>query len=299
VVQPSSTPAGPERTGSPRCRSARTVPAHRCPRPPGPGRAAVAQTCAFTGSDARTRTGVPARERRKIPMTAAAFGPVVGFRQWDMRGDDLLSTRIPTDGSDRYVWPSRVDLTAVCLTNPSHPAPVSGCECGIHAARAPSKLPPHLFLDRPEDRVEGIVTLWGAIEMHRRGDRAQHARLLALLQPRAGAQQDRMTPIARRYGVPVIAREGALAFAAEHGQSTSGDLTPGTEFASVRAEINAMARDRAGRDLTLTELGRVGIGALCAAEYRWNHSGDFATFLRDAVAREMDEALGAAGRHTA
>jgi hypothetical protein len=68
--------------------------------------------------------------------------------------------------------------------------------------------------------VEGIVSVWGRIESHRDGLRAQHARVCALGR-RPGADA-----IAARLGVEVVDTDDLSAAAAAYGAPLPASLVP-------------------------------------------------------------------------
>jgi hypothetical protein len=66
--------------------------------------------------------------------------------------------------------------TAEDLVRPAHAAPGRGCNCGIHAYFKPSyEVSKVDYLG-----VTGIVTVWGHVEVHDVGVRAEFARVHAL-----------------------------------------------------------------------------------------------------------------------
>jgi len=133
--------------------------------------------------------------------------PVVGFRKWRLVGDHLSSPYIPLRWDEPVVharcYPANRGLLfgAGWLDEP-HDAPHPRCKCGIYAWHRPPSPGP---LPDP-GRVLGAVSLWGRIEVHADGVRAEHARIDALgLVPEVGAaQRGRMAEIAARLGVPLV-----------------------------------------------------------------------------------------------
>ncbi len=115
--------------------------------------------------------------------------PVVGYREWRIRDAELVSPYVDVPwGAD--------PVTAVCLprsdrvrvargaTGHLEDAPAPHCACGIYAYFEPYRRewsPAYGWL------VAGAVILWGKIELHRGGMRAQHARVAALALPPWGA----------------------------------------------------------------------------------------------------------------
>jgi len=147
--------------------------------------------------------------------------PVVGFRAWKIIDDRLLSPYIPCR------WEGRV-MHATCypanrsllrgegwLATP-HASPHRDCRCGIYAYHRPGTQPYY-----GEFRwVEGIVAVWGRIESHRDGLRAQHARVCAL-DRRPGAAE-----IAERLGVDLVERDALADAAPRYGAPLPPSLVP-------------------------------------------------------------------------
>lgn len=107
--------------------------------------------------------------------------PVVGFREWLIVRGALTSPYIP------YRWREAVARARCYPANRNlqfgrgwvaepHEAPHPSCKCGIYAFYRPRTATP--FPDA--DRVWGIVTVWGRLEVHSDGMRAEHARVEAL-----------------------------------------------------------------------------------------------------------------------
>jgi hypothetical protein len=99
--------------------------------------------------------------------------PLTAFRSWRMIDGRLRSPYRPV------FWDEPI-LDARCEGRRTdvHPAPDPGCGCGIYAC-----LDPDVDFPKVDYRaVTGIVTLWGRIEMHDDGMRAEHARIEALAQ---------------------------------------------------------------------------------------------------------------------
>ena len=98
--------------------------------------------------------------------------PVIGFRQWRLVGDELWSLH----ADDRWV---RGVQTAHCLEKDAHdgPAPQNGCTCGFYAWYGPT---PRTASAATSELVAGAVALWGQVELHAHGIRAQHAMIVAL-----------------------------------------------------------------------------------------------------------------------
>lgn len=135
---------------------------------------------------------------------------VIGFRQWRLRGSELSALR----ANDRWL---RGVQTAYCDRAPDHgPAPAKGCTCGIHAWYSP---PPRGASAATHDLVAGAVALWGTIELHAHGMRAQYAMVVALALPFSwGDKRRRIIAAANALEVPAVPARKLKAAALEHGE---------------------------------------------------------------------------------
>jgi hypothetical protein len=133
--------------------------------------------------------------------------PVVGFRKWRVVGDHLTSPYIPLRW-DRAVVKARCYPANRSLLfgqgwlDEPHAAPHPACRCGVYAWHS---LPARGPVPDP-GRVFGVVALWGRIEVHEEGMRAEHAAIRALgFSPELGdAYGEAMRAIARRLGVDLV-----------------------------------------------------------------------------------------------
>jgi hypothetical protein len=149
--------------------------------------------------------------------------PVIGFRQWRMAGEGLLSI-----GCDER-WPEAT-LVARCRAgansgaHPDQVAPVLDCSCGMHAWYEPC---PRTASAATRDWVAGAVAMWGAIELHGSGMRAQHCRIVALALPLSRwGKRERLVDMARRLGVPAVCHRDLKIVAARHGAPVPVGLRP-------------------------------------------------------------------------
>ena len=155
--------------------------------------------------------------------------PVVGFRKWRIARGFLCSPFVP------FFW-REPEILARCrpskhtrvfgrgwLETP-HEAPHPECECGVYAYHRPPPEGPIPYLDR----VTGIVTLWGRMEVHADGLRAQHARIEALaVRPQWGSrQEDRVRRIAEDLGVDLVDHRDLAVAAADYGGRLPRSLIP-------------------------------------------------------------------------
>jgi hypothetical protein len=136
---------------------------------------------------------------------------VIGFRQWRLCGDGLCSLLAAEP------WHRGVH-TAHCPTH-AHEAPANGCTCGIYAWYSPT---PRGASALTGDLVAGAVALWGQIELHAHGMRAQHAMIVALALPFSrGVKRRRILAAADVLEVPAVPARRLKATALTH-----GDLIP-------------------------------------------------------------------------
>ena len=120
------------------------------------------------------------------------FRPLVGFRHWRLASGGLRSLVCDV------AWPAAT-LTARCHAGGHHThPPVGECSCGIYAWYRPCPV-------RHSEVVAGAVVLWGDVELHTGGMRAQHCRVVALALPLSrGRKRRRVCAVAERLGVPVV-----------------------------------------------------------------------------------------------
>lgn len=131
--------------------------------------------------------------------------PVVGFRQWRLREDKLLSPY-----ASSIVW-DESPLRAQCMpglfpvrgTSWTHstPAPARHCACGIYAYFEPCM---QWELVYNVSLVPGAVILWGRIEVHRGGMRGQYARAICLASPRRALRHGAIQRAAGRLGIELV-----------------------------------------------------------------------------------------------
>jgi hypothetical protein len=166
--------------------------------------------------------------------------PVVGFRAWRMVEGRLLSPYIPCHWQGRTMhavcYPAnRVLLKGRGWLAEPHASPHPACKCGIYAYHRPGT---QAYFGEWE-WTEGVVIAWGRIEAHAQGLRAEHARVEALALPGPAEPERRRLAgaIAEALGVPLVARGGLEAFAAEVGAPLPAALRPaddGTPRAEAR-----------------------------------------------------------------
>lgn len=159
------------------------------------------------------------------------IAPVIGFRQWRLAADGLRSI------ASEEMWREPVHV-ARCLVgdHPQEPAPVSTCSCGVYAWYTPC---PRTASAPTRDYIAGAVVLWGAIELHMSGMRAQHCRIVALALPLSRwTKHDRVVGIARRFEVPAVRHRELGAVAAQHGAPVPAGLRPLTRTTCDLASVD-------------------------------------------------------------
>lgn len=143
---------------------------------------------------------------------------VIGFRQW--RLDDAMLCSPFVD----YTWAQGAN-TARCARAADHaePAPGHDCTCGLHAWYRPC---PRLgYASR--DLVGGAVALWGEIELHPTGMRAQHAAIVALALPLPRTTKRHcVLAVADALDVVVVPPRALTAAALDHGRPLAPGLAP-------------------------------------------------------------------------
>lgn len=141
---------------------------------------------------------------------------LIGFRSWKIDEDGTLRALTePHTPWDAPVSTACCRLDAAKRTDGHDPvlAPHPNCSCGLYAYHVPGR--------RPErDRVSGVVQLWGNVDIHRSGVRAQYARpvLLAVTESAGGEIDPRVRRAADRYGAQLIAADALPDAASEWGR---------------------------------------------------------------------------------
>ncbi len=145
---------------------------------------------------------------------------VVAFRQWRLGpGDELWSLR----ADERW---GRGALTARCRSEVPHdgPAPQNGCTCGFYAWYVPR---PRTAAAGTADLVNGAVAMWGHVELHAHGLRAEHAMVVALALPLLpGAKRGRVRAVARALEAEAVPARRLRATALEHGDVVPRSMRP-------------------------------------------------------------------------
>lgn len=150
--------------------------------------------------------------------------PVIGYRVWRIRDGDLVSqyTDVRWAGGP---------LRAECLSelyrrgpglHPT-PAPDPKCSCGIYAYFRPSE---RLGASSDSPLVLGAVVLWGRIEVHRSGMRAEWARPVAIGLPPFSPRERRqmLRRISERLGLEAVLIKDLRRVALRHGQPLPGSM---------------------------------------------------------------------------
>jgi hypothetical protein len=162
-----------------------------------------------------------AADREGVDGAPDLVTPVVAFRAWRIVDGRLLSPYIPCrwEGAVMHAqcYPAnRSLLFGRGWLEAPHEPPHRDCQCGIYGYHAPGA---QAYYGEFE-WIEGIVAVWGRIEAHRNGLRAEHARVCALAR-RAGAEA-----IASDLGVDVVARADLETAARRYGEPLPRSLTP-------------------------------------------------------------------------
>ena len=148
-----------------------------------------------------------------VPDLAA---PVVGFRAWRIVGDRLMSPYIPCRWEGRVLHAACFDANRVLqqgrgwLAEP-HASPHPDCQCGIYAYHRPGAQAYYgewLW-------TEGVLSVWGRIEAHAEGLRAEHGRIEVLADPPRNDPERRraVAAVAQRLGIPAVPRAELAAVA--------------------------------------------------------------------------------------
>jgi hypothetical protein len=147
--------------------------------------------------------------------------PVIGFRLWRIDDGGLRSLY----HDERW---SRGRQTARCaagrLAEHDEPSPAHTCTCGLYAWYEPC---PRLAWAGSDSLVGGAVVLWGQIELHGTGMRAQHVMIVALALPLThGAKRRRIVSVADSLEAEAVPARRLAAVANRHGEPVPYELKP-------------------------------------------------------------------------
>jgi hypothetical protein len=154
--------------------------------------------------------------------------PIIGYRDWVQVGDEILS---PLARTPWQAGPMQAECLPSCrgarglwrkASAHSGAAPDPSCVCGIYALFAPP---------RPAGRerlalVRGAVVLWGRIELHQRGMRAEFARIVTLALPTSRRRADAIARLAELLDVEAVRARDLQEAARAYGQPLEPTLIP-------------------------------------------------------------------------
>jgi hypothetical protein len=152
------------------------------------------------------------------PRAPDLIDPVIGYRHWRLRDGVLCSP------FKDYAWGRGVNA-ARCANGAGHaePAPGHDCECGLHAWYRPC---PRLGYATP-DLVGGAVALWGDVELHPTGMRAQYAAIIALVLPLSRtAKRRRVIDVADALEVDAVSARDLKRVALQHAVAIPPSMAP-------------------------------------------------------------------------
>ncbi len=164
--------------------------------------------------------------------------PIVAFRSWRLVDGALRSVYLP------FFW-TAPEVSATCMVDDSpdadaartaragHQAPDRGCTCGVYAYYRPDVNFPTVDYRG----VSGIVSLWGTIELHAEGMRAERARVdaLALYSRWTTGQIDAVREVAATLGVDLVDLDEIEEAAPRYGRHIARELVPGAARAPQSA----------------------------------------------------------------
>jgi hypothetical protein len=165
---------------------------------------------------------------------------VIGFRQWRIHDGALWSAY------SEDPWRRGVNVARCHVDGASHAegAPGHDCSCGIHAWYRPC---PPLASPATSTLVAGAVALWGEIELHSSGMRAQYGMVVALVRPvLCRAKRREVIRMAAALEVEAVPARRLEAVALHHGSPVPQALRPRPPVWSPAAEALAQGRDVPG-----------------------------------------------------
>ncbi|MEY2532574.1 MAG: hypothetical protein QOF29_484 [bacterium] len=144
---------------------------------------------------------------------------VIGYRQWRLHDGALWSAYV------EHRWRRGVNA-ATCRAEGEHgePAPGHDCTCGLHAWYRPC---PRLASPATSPLVAGAVALWGDIELHPTGMRAQYAMVVVLVRPALpGPKRREVAAMAELLEVDAVPARRLQAAARAHGAPVPAGMVP-------------------------------------------------------------------------
>jgi hypothetical protein len=149
--------------------------------------------------------------------------PIAAFRSWRVIDGRLRSPYLPVFWDER-ILEARCSSPGVPAGGAPHLAPEPACGCGIYAYLEPDRDFPKIDYRG----VAGIVTLWGRIEVHDEGMRAEHAQIeaLALYARQSARQKSAIWAIADALGIDLIGLDEIGDAAVRYGGRLPATLLP-------------------------------------------------------------------------
>ena len=144
--------------------------------------------------------------------------PLVGFRKFVIWGAFLVSP-IARTRWEGPVMEAKCRLPDGFVRGGNHEAPDPICSCGVYALhrRVPMWSPPR--------GSWAIVALWGRIQVHDLGMRAQYARICALAKP-TGPGLTAFEALAERFLIDLVPLSEFEAAAADYGRPADPWMLP-------------------------------------------------------------------------
>jgi hypothetical protein len=143
--------------------------------------------------------------------------PLIGFRVWKLLRGALHSP------FQTAVWRPGKNMAACAYGTGALP-PSCHHHCGLYAYASMDEIPPSLW----GQGVIGAITMWGTVELHSQGMRAQYAEPVLLAYNRYSTPQHRLRleQTARGYGIDVV----SCASLEEQAQAFGRQLAVGAVF---------------------------------------------------------------------
>jgi hypothetical protein len=166
--------------------------------------------------------------------------PVIGYRLWRLDEDTLWSPYV----EERW---ERGVHTAVCRAERAGhaaAAPAHDCSCGIHAWYETC---PTLSWAATRHLVAGAVALWGAMELHPFGMRAEYGMVVALaLPPWNGTKPRRIAELARDFEIDAVPIRRLETAALEHGAPIPDGMAPEPRASRAAYAVEQRISENAG-----------------------------------------------------
>ena len=174
--------------------------------------------------------------------------PLSDVRRAWRRGVNTARCNCETGLSLSFEW-ALVNGQRVLERAPAHDAPAEACACGLYSWRRPKRMWGSDDRYVRGDLVAGAVASWGRVQVHETGLRAEHACIVTLSFPATigEAARARLSDVAERYHVDLVALNELEAAASVHGSPLPDTLMPPRDDTDEHPDERSPSRGETSR----------------------------------------------------